>query len=168
MSKPKYTQNQLKDWFVQRARTAAGYRRNIVKNDERSRDNTVIGRMYFFWYDPKHKKTLPIYDKFPMVFPIERYTDGFLGLNLHYLNYGQRMYLLGMLSQFANNKKLTPTTRLKLSYDLLSSSRSLNNLSRPCIKRYLFSHCQSRFIEITPDEWDKAAELPVEYFVEKK
>lgn len=169
MAKNKYTKDQLKDWFIGKARTAAGYRRNIIENSpDRTRDNTVIGRMYFFWYDPKHKDTLPIYDKFPMVFPIERYDDGFLGLNLHYLPYAQRLYLIGMLSSYANNKKLTPKTRLKLSYDILQDSKKLNTLARPCIKRYLFGHVRSKFIEITPDEWDRACELPLELFVYKK
>ena len=85
MAKAKYTKNELADWFTGKAKTAAGYRRNIMKNTDRSKDNTVIGRMYFFWYDPKLKDVLPVYDRFPMVFPIERYSDGFLGLNLHYL-----------------------------------------------------------------------------------
>ena len=99
---------------------------------------------------------------------IERYGDGFLGLNLHYFDYGHRMYLIGMLSGYANNKKLTPNTRLKLSYDLLSSTKTMSNLSKPCIKRYLFEQVRSKFIEVTPDEWDKACALPVELFVEKK
>ena len=58
------------DWFIGKARSAAGYRKNIVKNDERGRDGAVIGKMYFFIYDPKHKDTLPMYDRFPLVFPI--------------------------------------------------------------------------------------------------
>ena len=133
-----------------------------------SKDTAVIGRMFFFKYDPKWKDILPIYDKFPMVFPIEQYSDGFLGLNLHYLAYGQRLHLIQLLTQFASNKKLTPTTKLKLSYDLLQSTKTLNNLARPCIKRYLFSHVRSRFIEILPSEWQMAAALPVEMFVTKK
>jgi hypothetical protein len=36
---------------------------------------------------------------------------------------------------------------------------------RPCIKRYLFAHVRSPFIEVTADEWDKAAQLTVENFV---
>lgn len=165
----KYTDTELISWMHGKARTAAGFRRNILKNNpNRSRDNTVIGRLYFFAYDPKWKDILPMYDKFPMVFPIERYPDGFLGLNLHYLDYGERVYLLGLLSSYASNKMMTPTTRLKLSYDLLSRSKTLASHMKPCIKRYLFQHVRSRFIEITPDEWDMAMELPVEQFVYKK
>ena len=160
-------EEELGDWFIGKARSAAGYRKNIIGNEERSRDATVIGRMYFFYYDPKLKKTLPIYDRFPLVFPIERYTDGFLGLNLHYLNGNDRAQLLNRLSQFKNNNAYNKSTRLKLTYDLLSSTKRLASLARPCIKRYLFSHVRSRFIEVTADEWDKAIALPVQQFVEK-
>jgi hypothetical protein len=121
--------------------------------------------MFFFYYDPKHKETLPMYDKFPMVFPIQEYNDGFLGLNLHYLSVDERRAIIGKLSEFANNKRFDATTRLRLSYDLLQSSKRLSTLARPCIKRYLFSHVRSMFIEITADEWDKVIELPVEMFV---
>jgi hypothetical protein len=154
------------DWFIGKARTAAGYRRNIVDNVEHSRSVTAIGRMYFFFYDPKHKKTLPIYDRFPLVFPIERYGDGFLGLNLHYLDQGNRAGLLNRLSDYKNNKKYDETTKLRLSYDLLASTKVMR-LAQPCIKRYLFGHVRSQFTEIPAGEWEKAIALPVELFVKK-
>jgi hypothetical protein len=155
------------DWFVGKARTAAGYRRNIISNNERSRDGTFVGKMYFFYYDPKHKKTLPIYDRFPLVFPIEPYPDGFLGLNLHYLDGGQRGALLNQLTSFRTNSRFDEKTRLRLSYDLLSNTKKLASLSRPCIKRYLFTQVRSKFIEITANEWENAIALPVQMFVTK-
>ena len=158
------TEKDSTDWFIGKARSAAGYRKNLVSSDERGRDNAIIGKMYFFAYDPKMKKTLPMYDRFPLVFPIEPYNDGFLGLNLHYLNPGERAWLLNKLKDFRNNNKFNATTRLKLSYDLLSSTKKLASVSRPCVKRYLFSHVRSKFIEMTPEEWDKAIGLPVAQF----
>ena len=85
----------------------------------------------------------------------------FLGLNLHYLGVAERQRLLGKLMDYANNDKMNKNTKLKLSYDLIQSTRSLNTLARPCIKRYLFSHCRSRFIQIYANEFDKAIQLPV-------
>lgn len=158
------TEKESTDWFIGKARSAAGYRKNLVGSDERGRDNAIIGKMYFFAYDPKMKKTLPMYDRFPLVFPIEPYNDGFLGLNLHYLNPGERAWLLNKLKDFRNNNKFNTTTRLKLSYDLLASTKKLASVSRPCVKRYLFSHVRSKFIEMTPEEWDKAIDLPVAQF----
>lgn len=155
------------DWLIGRARSAAGYRNNIINNSDRSRSSTVIGKMYFFIYDPKHKDKLPIYDKFPLVFPIERYPDGFLGLNLHYLNTNERSALLNRLTEYRTNNKYNETTKLRLSYDLLASTKSLNSLMRPCIKRYLFTQVRSNFIEITANEWSNAINLPVQNFVTK-
>jgi hypothetical protein len=158
------TEKDSTDWFIGKARSAAGYRKNLVSSDERGRDNAIIGKMYFFAYDPKMKKTLPMYDRFPLVFPIEPYNDGFLGLNLHYLNPGERAWLLNKLKDFRNNSKFNATTKLKLSYDLLASTKKLASVSRPCVKRYLFSHVRSKFIEMEPAEWDKAIGLPVAQF----
>jgi hypothetical protein len=124
----------------------------------------MIGRMYFYFYDPKHKATLPYYDRFPLVLPVERYADGFLGLNLHYIHPKQRIILLDKLSDFATNSKYDETTRLRLTYATLASATKAFEAT-PCIKRYLFNHVESRFLEITADKWDIAALLPFEYFV---
>ena len=128
---------------------------------ERQRKQQLIGEMYFFVYDPKHKKTLPYYDKFPLIFPIETYSDGFLGLNLHYLDIRNRMILLDTLAELRNNEKYDHTTRLKLSYDAV---KGMSNLVKPCVKRYLYSHVRSKFIRVDASEWDIAIFLPVQSF----
>lgn len=166
----KYTSAELQKWLFDKALNAAGpqARKMMLASDQRGREIASVGKLYFFKYDPKGKAYLPKYDKFPMAFPIESYSDGFLGLNLHYLNVRERQILVDQLLRFANDKKLDENTRLKLSYDLLQGSRRLSSLSRPCIKRYLFSHCRSQFIEINIDEYDKAIQLPVEDWVFKR
>ena len=166
MTNNKYNKKELSDWFSGKVKTAVGYRRKIIGSVDRSRSSTVIGKMYFYWYDPKHKDTLPVYDRFPLVFPIERYSDGFLGINLHYLSMGERSALLSKLQTYRSNNKMNETTKLRLSYDLLQSTRSLASATRPCIKRYLFSHVRSPFIEVTANEWDMAAQLPVAVWIQ--
>lgn len=163
----KYSSRDLQKWLFEKALNAAApqARQMLIRNDQRGREDALIGRLYFFKYDPKGKAYLPKYDKFPMVFPIEQYQDGFLGLNLHYLSIRERQALLGQLMEFQNNKKFDETTKLKLSYDLLQGSKRLNSMARPCIKRYLFNHCRSQFIEIYIDEYEKAIQLPVEDWV---
>jgi hypothetical protein len=136
----------------------------LLNDRTRLKDNTIVGRMYFFYYDPKTKDKLPYYDRFPLVLPIDQYPDGFLGLNLHYIHPKQRIILLDKLSEFTNNDRYDKTTKLRLSYDLLSSSSRIFEF-KPCIKRYLFSHVDSRFLEISADEWDIAALMPVSKFV---
>jgi hypothetical protein len=98
---------------------------------------------------------------------MEEYTDGFLGLNIHYLNVNQRINLLGRLQDYATAKKYTERTRLQISYDLLSSTKSASAILGNTTKRYLYSHVRSRLIEIPATEWDKAAQLSLELFIRK-
>jgi hypothetical protein len=75
--------------------------------------------------------------------------------------------LLDKLSTILNNHEYDETTRLKISYEYLKNASRIFEAT-PCIKRYLFAYVQSRFLEITADEWDIAALLPVEQFVKEK
>lgn len=139
-------------------------RSNILNDASRVSARAFIGKMYFYHYDPKYKETLPQWDRFPLVIPMDVYSDGFLGLNLHYLDPYSRLVLLDRLHDFINNDKYDDTTKFRLSYDLLSKSRRYR-LIQPCIKRYLFSHIQSSMIYIEPDNWETAIFLPVEKMV---
>ncbi len=141
-------------------------RANILNDAKRISPRTFIGRMYIFAYDAKFKETLPVWDKFPLVIPMETYDDGFLGLNLHYLDPMSRLVLLDKLNDFINNDKYDNTTKFNLSYSLLSSSRRYN-IIEPCIKRYLFQHVVSSMIYIEPDNWETAIFLPVQKMVYK-
>jgi hypothetical protein len=150
-----------RSWLETKIKNLNPSAEKLMADRKRMSSSTFIGSMYFFYYDPKTKDKLQYYDRFPLVLPIERYQDGFLGLNLHYIHPKQRIFLLDALSDYATNTKFDKTTKLKLSYDLLSrTSMSF----QPCVKRYLFSHVQSRFLEIDANEWDIAALLPVEQF----
>lgn len=120
--------------------------------------------MYFYFYDPKHKDNMEYYDTFPLVIPIELYTDGFLGLNLHYIHPKNRIVMLDKLSKTLTDTSYTEKTKMQISYDYLKSASRIYE-STPCIKRYLYSQVKSRFLEIPADEWDIAVMLPVESFV---
>ena len=139
-------------------------RSNILNDASRVASKAFIGKMYFFHYDAKHKDTLPVWDKFPLVIPMEYYSDGFMGLNLHYLDPYSRLVLLDRLHDFINNDKYDDTTTFNLSYDLLASSRRYN-IIQGCVKRYLFSHIVSSMIYIEPDNWETAIFLPVQKMV---
>jgi hypothetical protein len=156
--------NKAREWLRAKIKDLKPSRQALLADRMRLKDKSIIGRMYFFYYDPKTKDSLPYYDRFPLVLPIERYPDGILGLNLHYIHPKQRIILLDKLSEFANNDKYDKTTKLRLSYDLLKSTSKIFEAT-PCIKRYLFNHMDSRFLEIDASEWDIAALLPMESFV---
>ena len=121
------------------------------------------GNMYFFAYDPKHKETLPYYDMFPLILPVEKYSDGFLGINFHYLYPKERAVLLDQLMRFANNKNMDETTRIKLSYQSLGSFTRYKR-AKPCLHRYLTSFMKSQMVLVPPADWGTALFLPVERF----
>ena len=122
-----------------------------------------LGKMYFFVYNPKHRETLPYYDMFPLVLPIEQYSDGFLGINFHYLYPKDRAHLLDEIKVFANDKALTEKTRILLTYDMLRGFTKFRR-AKPCIKRYLTMNMKTQFIPVLPDEWGPSIFLPVENF----
>jgi hypothetical protein len=126
--------------------------------------NTVMpGRMYTFYYDPKHKETLPFYDRFPCIFVIEKYSDGFLGLNLHYLKYQERAVLLDTLYEYATKSKDDSRRKLAINYSIISKF-SRSGLAKHCIKRYLKAHVKSRLMNIQIDYWPIVAMLPIQSF----
>ena len=156
--------NNARNWLRAKVKDLNPSTRTLMDDRDRLKNNSTIGKMYFYFYDPKTKDTLPYYDRFPLVIPIESYKDGFLGLNLHYIHPKQRLILLDKLSETATNNNFDSKTKLRVSYSYLAgASRAFE--ATPCIKRYLYSHIQSRFLEISADEWDIAAMLPVETFV---
>ena len=67
----------------------------------REMDRERWGSLYIFKYSPKHKDTLPYYDVFPLVLPLEFYEDGFLGINFHYLSIPIRIMFLERLARYA-------------------------------------------------------------------
>jgi len=162
-------------WFrsiVERAKAALA-RENVFQTvvTEAAAAGTLtgrmwLGRMYFFVYNPKHKATLPYYDMFPLVLPVERYGDGFLGINFHYLSPKDRAHLLDEIKVFANDKSLKETTRIMLTYDMLRGFTKFKR-AKPCLKRYLTTRMKTQFIPVLPDEWGPSIFLPVENFKKK-
>ena len=156
------------DWFRSIVnRTRGKFSREtpekILQRSESLTGTNVLGKMYFYSYNPKWKDKLPWYDTFPLVFPIERYPDGFLGLNFHYLAPKHRAILMDQLKRFANNKAYDETTKLKLTYNMLKGFTKIKR-ARPTVHRYLNSKINSQFVLVNADEWEVALFLPVERF----
>ena len=136
----------------------------ISKEKFRQQTQFKLGRLYFFFYDPKWKTDLPYYDIFPLVIPLERKQDGFLGLNFHYLPPLYRAAFMDKLMQFAITNEDNEPKRVRVTYDILSTTRSLREF-RPCIKHYLNNHVKSKILTIHPTEWETALFLPTAVFV---
>lgn len=161
------------DWFKSLVRRATGQRRfkplvQISDLDDpiRKTNRILPGQMYHFVYDPKWKKILPYYDKFPLIFPVSFYNDGYLGINFHYLRPEHRAVLLDALLANVSNKRYDETTKMKISYAILQSAAS-HKYYKPCIKRYLYSHVKSPYIQIDPNEWATSIYLNTAKFEKK-
>lgn len=155
-----------REWF---RNTAKQYNRidesKLMKGgNERLVSRPVVGNCYMYYYDPKHKQTLPYYDRFPLVFPYRKVPGGFMGINLHYLPLQYRAKLMDALYDVANNNKFDETTRLNLNYKVLNSAAKFKYF-KPCIKHYLNDHLRSRFLLVNSSEWDIALFLPTQRFV---
>jgi hypothetical protein len=131
--------------------------------NERLTSKIMIGSMYMYYYDPKHKATLPYYDRFPLVFPYKKVPGGFMGINMHYLPLNYRAKLMDALYDVANNDKYDETTKLKFNYNILNSASKYKYFA-PCVKHYLTDQVRSRFLYVYPSEWDVALFLPLERF----
>jgi hypothetical protein len=132
-------------------------------DEARKVSSMEFGYMYAFKYDPKTKNDLPYYDTFPLVFPVRMDSDGFLGINFHYLPPVLRAKLMNALYSTLTNKKYDDTTKVKISYSILQSA-SKYRYFKPMLKKYLRSHVRSQFLEVQVNEWDIAIFLPTESF----
>ena len=132
---------------------------DLIRDGKRA-NRPFYGKLNMFFYDPKHKKTLPYYDTFPLVLPIENYPDGFLGINFHYLSIPLRIRLLDQLVDFSNNTRFDETTRIVADYSQLKKL----NLIKPTLHRYLAGQTKSQFRRIDADEFTIATLLPVQRF----
>ena len=146
------------------------YRRNIADLGNRATAAALMrsgklngipskGRLNFFFYDPKYKQVLPLYDRFPLVLPLETIPGGFMGLNFHYIRPVQRISLLNNLQRFATGG-MKPSTRIDATYDGIKGVRITKNM----IKKYLYGHVRSSFLRVDFDEAALAVMLPVQQF----
>jgi hypothetical protein len=122
------------DWYRKQVQsmTTPGARSLINKGKATLRPK--YGIMNLFGYDPKHKATLPYYDTFPLIFPLEPAKGGFIGLNFHYLKPGARVAFLR------------------------------STFMKKTAKHYLFNHVRTSFLNITAEEMAIAIFLPVARF----
>ena len=82
----------------------------------------IMGRMYFYRYNPKTASKLPYYDFFPLVIPIENYgANNILGINFHYLPPPLRAKLMDAIYPTVTNRKYDDTTRVQISYGILKT-----------------------------------------------
>lgn len=158
---------EAREWFRDKALSTVRVNRTKMlkerrKNSVTSTNLTSVGKMHMFFYDAKLKAELPYWDKFPVIFIIEIYNDGFLGINLHYLPPVLRAKLMDALYTTMTGND-DDNRKLRITYSILKNA-SRFRLFKPCIKRYLSSHIASRMVEVEPSEWDYIMMLPTQQF----
>ena len=159
--------NKARNWYRNAAKTYGSVKDGqfFGKSSDKDRmaSRPMIGGMYMYEYMAKGRKTLPYYDRMPLIFPFKMVKGGFYGLNMHYLPLPLRAKLMDALYETTNNKAYDETTKLKINYQILTKASKFEAF-KPCVKRYLTSQVQSRFMYVYPSEWDIALFLPTERF----
>ena len=158
---------QSRDWFQKNVTKLQVNRQAILADSRLKRTATNIrGNMYMYFYDPKHKLTLPYYDRFQLTIMVDGAKGGFYGLNLHYLNYNTRAKFLDDLMAFRPALPNESSRLTKLRYNLLSGVQKFKEF-KPCFKHYLGEHVKSQFSLVPMTDWEIAIFLPVEQFKKK-
>jgi len=152
-------------WFQKKGRSMGKVARGelMMEDPIKLRNRQGVGQMYMYFYQPKHRETLPYYDSFPLTIVIGPAKGGFMGLNLHYLPPPLRARLLDGLMGITNNKKYDQSTKFAVSYELLQKTSKLK-WYKPCLKHYLGSQVRSRFAHVPAPEWEIATFLPTADF----
>lgn len=169
----KIDQNEVKKskiWFdeqIKRLSTKKITPNRVMFEEAWSMTHTLTpGRLFFYYYDPKYKETLPYYDQFPLVIPFDKTPNGFIGLNMHYLDYRSRMALFNELLIITGNRSLTDISKIQYSWSMVKRIAKLKP-AQACIKRYITKHVKSPFIEVPPEFWHTAMMLPVQRFAKE-
>ena len=145
------------DWYRRKVRSMTTPSAKTLINQGKATIRPKYGIMNLFGYDPKFKETLPLYDRFPLIFPLEPAKGGFYGINFHYLQPGARVAFLRQLQRFATDKNYDKNTRFNIG-------ELSGRYFKKTIKRYLFSQVRTSFLNITADEMAIAIFLPVARF----
>ena len=100
-----------------------------------------LGWPVMFVYSAKWKAKLPYWDALPFSIILAKYPDGFLGLNLHYIEWTKRIQLANKILKAAKNKKRITYSMIKKAWIELKLPEALLML---VIRRYLYSNVMSK------------------------
>lgn len=159
------------DWF----RNYVGRSFNRIGTGAMFRDRKMwksqfaFGKLYFFEYDAKHKATLPVWDRYPLVFPFSAYKakDGgviVIGLNMHYLPPALRMIAFKALLKFRTEKRYRKNTKLDLEWAAIANMAE-SKYFKHAVHSYRMDHLKSTLVEIPSQSWEMALFLPTARWV---
>lgn len=157
-----------RNWFEGQVKKMGNITPSSILKDPSLKEVQRVGpgNMHMFVYDPKHKETLPYYDRFPLTIMVDVAPGGFYGLNLHYLAPGIRAKFLDQLLSVADGNVMDDA-RFDISYKMLKSASKMKYF-QPCFKHYLTKHIQSQIVKVESKDWTTAIFLPVEDFSKRR
>lgn len=153
-------------WFAKNVKKLGKLGPNVLKDDRLKKTRIRAGDMVMYTYDPKLKKTLPYYDTFPLAIIVGKAPGGFHALNLHYLPPKVRAIFLDKLNDVTNNQKFDDSTKFKITYKLLQSTKNYKYFA-PCYKHYLTPNVTSNVMKVSAAEWNIAIFLQTAAFRKK-
>lgn len=121
------------------------------------------GKMYTFGYNAKTAKTLPYWDKYPLILCLAVAGNKMIGVNLHYIPPKQRKEFLDIVMRYSSTKELSNKSYLKITPSKIQHIKWAQHM----MKNYLFTHVVETFQEISPKDWGKAIFLKTQQFTAK-
>lgn len=148
-------------WFRKKVQNMRVNRRALMREDPIiMKRRYITGAMFMFFYDAKHRDTLPYWDSFPLIIAVGPAKKGFYGLNLHYLPIPLRAKFLDGLMDITTDKRYTENTRFDISYNYLTRAAKMKYF-KPCFKHYLTSQVEGQLAMVPSPEWEIATFLPM-------
>ncbi len=161
-----------RDWFRMRVSKDLNHKtpqihKQFLEEKRRQVSNSkyLIGRMFLYGYDAKHKDKLPVWDAWPMVFFFDSFVgDGMTygekgvlymrGINIHYLPPALRLKLFAELIKTKNDSSLREKSKLKLSWRIIKAMAG--GIGSHAVKTYRADHIMTQLAEINPRYWEIA------------
>ena len=124
------------------------------------------GKFYLFWYDPKWKHVLPVYDTFPyiLVTSVDYEKKCFRGINFHYLPLNPRVNFFAALYEIAADTKIPAGKKDGMLWRRAQAIAEVTGNSKflgESIKMYLLDHVKSTFVQVYKEDWALTAFLPI-------
>jgi len=153
-------------WFDQLTAKINAPRKSTSKTsgfkNYRTTNAVMLGRVYAYKYDPKHRATLPFFDENPLVIPFA-FKDGvggkkgFLGINLHFLPRRDRKNVMQFFIK-QDTESVMKSGEIPINYGMIKNNTRFA-LLKFCIRMYLLDHVRGMFYLVPQEDYIKVIDL---------
>lgn len=119
----------------------------------------AYNKLYFFRYNNPATPNLPVWDKAPLVIPLEVKGNSMLGVNIHWIPREQRREFMEFLIEYfgVNDSNTLRRKKVRILYESLK--RGKVRWALVAIRRYHINRITS-MREVPKDRWDRVLKLP--------